>query len=121
MATSSAAAQSGCPVCLAPLGSRSPHLGRSVVVCSARDCGLQYLDPHPTASELTALYAATYYRPETPNAQNTYVSTPDEMARGLLQALTTERGSVAGSRLLDFGAGVGTFARVAQQAGADVT
>jgi 2-polyprenyl-3-methyl-5-hydroxy-6-metoxy-1,4-benzoquinol methylase len=92
-----------------------------MVQCSTSDCGLQFLSPQPTEAELMALYRTTYYRPGTPNEENIYANTEDQVSRGLIHALAEENGPLAGRRLLDFGAGVGGLATIMRKMGAQAT
>jgi 2-polyprenyl-3-methyl-5-hydroxy-6-metoxy-1,4-benzoquinol methylase len=75
----------------------------SIYRCSDRACDLRFAHPQPTDEALAAAYAVDY-------ATDSRGDTPEEYARALVDALTESVGSLAGRRVLDFGAGVGTIA-----------
>lgn len=76
--------------------------------------------PFPSESEVDDLYRSSWEEP----AQNTSEtgSTPAELADVLAECLESEiQRSLAGLRLLDFGAGRGAFSRALASRGAEVT
>lgn len=105
-----------CPTC----GSRTEYAfdlpERTVVKCTNPRCTLHFCHPQPDDDALTALYQADF----APGARPGHGSTPPAYARTLVRALSGATGTLAGRRVLDFGAGIGNVSAALREAGADV-
>lgn len=103
-----------CPLCG---HSRKSVFGlRHTVVwqCTARDCGLQFADPQPSAQELDRAYSDLYYPAEETRAI-TFENTPDDTFRQAFRNIQGRIGDVRGLRLLDYGCGRGALLRIARE------
>lgn len=95
-------------------------------VVRCRRCGLLYLNPRPTAEELTRLYTADYFdQAVSPDAQTLYQPQTDADLNAVVRAqqfrldLVTRWVTGPGRRLLDVGCATGTFLACARQSGWD--
>ena len=109
-----------CPVCGRDAMAAPPAAGRDFFTCADPACGLAFIHPQPTPPELEALYRSLYYSPQKPNAGNTYQNTTEQISKYHIEALRARGVDVAGRRVLDFGAGVGSFALAMRALGAHV-
>jgi SAM-dependent methyltransferase len=80
----------------------------SVVRCS--DCGHRFVDPRPTQAEISRGYSL-------PEAYDTWLVEAAARERLWRRRFTTVFAAVPPGRLLDVGAGVGTFLSIARDAG----
>lgn len=107
-----------CPVCGATTRERRRWSSLDFYECAV--CRVLFVHPQPADEQLAAAYRTCYY-PADPTAGPVYRNTPPALAANLLGCLT---GSAilpaSGGRLLDFGCGVGHFARAAAAAGIEV-
>jgi 2-polyprenyl-3-methyl-5-hydroxy-6-metoxy-1,4-benzoquinol methylase len=87
--------------------------------CGRRDCDLQFAAPQLNDHELAQAYASLYYRAD--GSQPVLENTPEVDVRYLVGRLSEQFGSPAGKRVLDYGCGVGTLLRVANEVGAHAT
>jgi 2-polyprenyl-3-methyl-5-hydroxy-6-metoxy-1,4-benzoquinol methylase len=87
--------------------------------CGRRDCDLQFAAPQLDDHELAQAYASLYYRPD--GSDPVLENTPEVDIRHLLERLSAQFGSPAGKRVLDYGCGVGTLLKVANDLGAFAT
>jgi 2-polyprenyl-3-methyl-5-hydroxy-6-metoxy-1,4-benzoquinol methylase len=92
-----------------------PHA--SVYRCTEQACRLQFAHPQPTEESLAEAYAEAFS--EAGAAQH-HGSTPEPFARVLVDSLAAGIGPLAGRRILDFGAGIGTVTGLLVEAGADL-
>jgi 2-polyprenyl-3-methyl-5-hydroxy-6-metoxy-1,4-benzoquinol methylase len=106
-----------CLSCGSPSHYASSLAHTSVYRCSDRACRLQFAHPQPTDDGLARVYEEVFSEVGAPNNHG---ATPASYARVLLEALAARIGPLAGRRVLDFGAGVGTIAGLLIEAGADV-
>jgi SAM-dependent methyltransferase len=109
-----------CPVCGSIPVRRSTAGERARYECREPTCRLQFLYPQPTPAELAELYGREYYPSDATDPAHTYENSPEEVSRALVRTLQASAGGLIGRRLLDFGAGIGGFALVAKEAGAEV-
>ncbi len=86
---------------------------------ACHSCGLRFLDPHPTAEELDALYGEAYFTGTTPGAPgyDRYLEEIDNHRRTFAERLRYLPTPVPGSRLLDVGASIGVFVEQARRLG----
>lgn len=108
-----------CPLCGAAARPYMPLAHTSVFRCARRECGLQFAAPQLADHELAQAYASLYYRPD--GSQPLLENTPEVDIRHLLERLSAHFGSPAGKRVLDYGCGVGTLLKVANELGARAT
>src|SRR5689334_22993226 len=105
-----------CPLCAASARPwmTLPHTG--VYRCTNRSCHLQFAWPQLSDHDLSQAYASLYYRPD--GSQPVLENTPEVDVRFLIDQLAARLGSPAGKRVLDYGCGVGTLLKVANERGA---
>lgn len=106
----------GCPLCGALHASRTipVSFGMTAAVAECAACRLAYQTPRPSL-EASLAYMEMRWR-----SQDTYVGDPEhQRARAAKQLELLALVAPAGARVLDFGAGIGTFARAARAAGWD--
>lgn len=87
--------------------------------CGRSNCDLQFAAPQLNDHELAQAYASLYYRPD--GSQPVLENTPEVDIRHLMERLSAHFGSPAGKRVLDYGCGVGTLLKVANEFGARAT
>ena len=93
------------------------HTG--VFRCTRDACDLQFAAPQLADHELDQAYATLYYRPD--GSQPVLENTPEPDIRHALSLLSRHFGSPSGKRVLDYGCGVGTLLKVANEMGARTT
>lgn len=106
----------GCPLCGALHASRTipVSFGMTAAVAECAACRLAYQTPRPSL-EASLAYMEMRWR-----SQDTYVGDPEhQRARAAKQLELLALVAPAGARVLDFGAGIGTFVRAAGAAGWD--
>ena len=108
-----------CPLCGAAARPYMPLAHTRVFRCGRHDCDLQFAAPQLNDHELAQAYASLYYRAD--RSQPVLENTPEEDIRYLVGRLSAQFGSPAGKRVLDYGCGVGTLLRVANELGAHAT
>lgn len=96
----------------AAIACTSPDVGRHGTIVRCDSCGLVYANPRPTDALLDALYAGV--------TDETYLEEEEARVDTFRHALAGVRARMAGGRLLDVGAHVGTFLGLARAAGYEV-
>lgn len=107
-----------CPACGGATRERRRWVRLGFCACDV--CQVWFVYPQPAEDELTAAYRSCYY-PREPTTAPVYGNTPPALGEQLLACLRRHRFLPArGGRLLDFGCGLGDFARTAMSAGVEV-
>jgi 2-polyprenyl-3-methyl-5-hydroxy-6-metoxy-1,4-benzoquinol methylase len=108
-----------CPQCHA-LGKAKLHL-QAPRFLRCDQCGAMYRDPFPDAASLVRLYSESWDSPDS-NEEETG-ATSAALASSLIDSMVEALGghSLAGMRVLDYGAGRGAMTLELQKRGADVT
>lgn len=111
-----------CIVC-GTKGSSPFHSVERFVILACQQCGLRFLDPQPTAEELTALYGEGYFnRPEVGQpGYDQYVGELEGHRRTFDHRLQLLPPPHSGARILDVGAATGVFVERARRHGWDAT
>jgi 2-polyprenyl-3-methyl-5-hydroxy-6-metoxy-1,4-benzoquinol methylase len=110
--------QVGCPLCARPHPARriAVQFGMQASVAECRDCRIAYQTPRP-AIEASMAYMDMRWR-----SNDAYVADADgQRARARRYLDVVASLGVPGRRLLDFGAGVGTFVQAARDDGWDAS
>jgi SAM-dependent methyltransferase len=107
-----------CPLCGTPaprswFALRHAHILR----CTAKDCGLGFLEEQPDDEQLTAYYREYYY-PDAGSGGPVFENSDRPKMEQHFAALE-ERVGIAGKVVLDYGCGVGNFLEVARDHGCE--
>lgn len=88
-------------------------------VLGCRGCGLRFLDPQPTASELNELYGESYFAGSSTAepGYDRYVDEIENHRRTFAERIRRLPSPLPGQRLLDVGASIGVFVEQARRAG----
>lgn len=96
-----------CPVCASP--SRS-IVDREASVVRCAGCGHRYVEPRPTQAEIARGYSL-------PTSYDDWIQLADAREHMWRRRFERVLGNVSPGRLLDVGAGIGTFLQIARDAG----
>jgi 2-polyprenyl-3-methyl-5-hydroxy-6-metoxy-1,4-benzoquinol methylase len=99
---------------------------RDIRICFARvkvwkcnQCGLLFRNPQPESAELDQLYESHYTPSNIAAGKTEMAATTFELARRYADCLWNEL-ELTGKKVLEFGAGLGSFAAALRERGADV-
>ena len=109
-----------CDICGdAPMRVVRPIGGTHIMRC--RRCGLAFLNPRPSAEELSRYYESDYYESDDPLAHGyeDYEALAPALEHMAAQKVALVRSRLTGGKLLDVGAGFGHFVQAARRAGFD--
>ena len=106
-----------CPLCSSI---RCLPASLALLLSKCPDCGLRFRDPQPKHEDLRAIYRQAYTEEVVATGSLDMAGTGDDIARQYVQQLQQFE-TLAGRRIFDFGAGLGSMSRALQAAGAAVT
>ncbi|GEM_PF-414544 len=110
-----------CPLCgaSAAFQRRLPHT--NVWECQNSSCRLRFAYPQLDPGQLEVAYRTHYYPAAAGNGQGAYESTPMAIVEEIVESLFNRLECKPGSRILDYGCGVGTLCQAARKAGLEPT
>ena len=98
--------------------------GRTFSIVQCEDCGFLFTSPRPSRAEIHKYYASSEYVSHTDKSRNFQEFVYQLVKRYMLQRklrLLKKHTTANMNRILDYGCGTGSFIKLAQKAGFDVT
>lgn len=110
-----------CPLCSSTKQHKKIQINKKNKVLTCNNCSLSFLNPIPSREKISALYRREYFQETSSSGYSNYSSMENVLKNESLRKLNYIKKYTNKKKLMDVGSGLGTFLKVAKNAGYKVS